>query len=54
MPIRTSAVTFGTVAETWFAAKAANRAPKTAAGYRSLLDVVIVPKWGTERLRDRH
>lgn len=47
-----SAVTFGAVAEAWLAAKAANRAPKTVAGYRGLLDVVILPKWGTERLRD--
>lgn len=47
-----SAVTFGAVAEAWLAAKAANRAPKTVAGYRGLLDVVILPKWKNERLRD--
>lgn len=47
-----SAVTFGTVAEAWLSAKAATRAPKTVAGYRGLLDVVILPKWGGERLRD--
>lgn len=47
-----SAVTFGTVAEAWLKAKAANRAPKTIAGYRGLLDVVILPKWKDERLRD--
>lgn len=47
-----SAVTFGTVAEAWLKAKAANRAPKTIAGYRGLLDVVILPKWEVERLRD--
>ncbi|EUA48762.1 phage integrase family protein [Mycobacteroides abscessus 21] len=47
-----SAVTFGTVAEAWLSAKAANRAPKTVAGYRGLLDVVVLPKWRDERLRD--
>lgn len=47
-----SAVTFGTVAEAWLSAKVANRAPKTIAGYRGLLDVVILPKWRNERLRD--
>ncbi|MDN4520524.1 site-specific integrase [Mycolicibacterium austroafricanum] len=51
-PLRT-AVTFGTVAESWLRTKAAsNRAPKTIAGYRGLLDVVILPKWQDERLRD--
>ncbi|MGV0635777.1 tyrosine-type recombinase/integrase [Mycolicibacillus trivialis] len=48
-----SAVTFGTVAEAWLKTKvAANRAPKTIAGYRRLLDTVILPKWGSYRLRD--
>ncbi|WNG79954.1 site-specific integrase [Mycobacterium sp. ITM-2016-00316] len=48
-----SAVTFSTVAESWLRTKqAANRAPKTIAGYRGLLDAVILPKWGDERLRD--
>lgn len=47
-----SAVTFGTVAEAWIAAKAANRQPKTVASYRGLLDVVILPKWRDVRLRD--
>lgn len=48
-----SAVTFGTVAETWLKGKeAAKRAPKTVAGYRGLLDVVILPKWENEPLRD--
>jgi integrase len=48
-----SATTFGAVAEAWIATKkAANRAPKTIAGYRGLLDVVILPKWENERLRD--
>jgi integrase len=48
-----SGVTFGTVAETWHNGKeAANRAPKTVAGYRGLLDVVILPKWEGYRLRD--
>lgn len=48
-----SAVTFGTVAEAWLATKeAANRAPKTIAGYRGLLDVTILPKWRDYSLRD--
>lgn len=50
-PVR-SAVTFGAVAEAWMNTKEANRAPKTVAGYRELVDVVIVPKWRDERLRD--
>lgn len=50
---RRSAVTFGTVADSWLKTKqAANRAPKTIAGYRGLLDVAILPKWENERLRD--
>jgi integrase len=48
-----SAVTFGTVAESWLKTKeAANRAPKTIGGYRGLLDVAILPKWREARLRD--
>lgn len=51
--IKRSATTFGTVAEAWLKTKeAANRAPKTIAGYRGLLDVVILPKWKHEPLRD--
>jgi integrase len=46
-----SAVTFGTIAETWIKGKA-GKAPKTVAGYRGLLDVVILPKWKNEPLRD--
>jgi integrase len=50
---RRSAVTFGTVAEAWLKVKeGANRAPKTIAEYRGLLDVVILPKWKDEPLRD--
>jgi integrase len=48
-----SSVEFGTVAEAWLGIKeGANRAPKTIAGYRGLLDIVILPKWKHERLRD--
>lgn len=48
-----SAVTFATVAEAWHETKrAANRAPKTVAGYRELLDNLILPKWRDYRLRD--
>jgi hypothetical protein len=41
---RKSAETFGSVAEQWFATKR-HRKPKTVAGYRSLLDTVVLPKW---------
>jgi integrase len=48
-----SAATFGTVALTWIAGKeAAQRAPKTVAGYRSLLETLILPKWQDVKLRD--
>lgn len=42
--------TFGTVAEQWFATKA-HRKPKTLAGYRSLLDTVVLPEWADVPLR---
>lgn len=35
---------FGVVAERWFAGKG-HRKPKTTAGYRSLLDTLILPQW---------
>lgn len=48
-----SAVTFGTVAEAWLKTKeAANKAPKTIAGYEGLLEVVILPKWESYPLKD--
>ena len=46
-----SGQTFGALAERWFATKAA-RAPKTVAGYRSLLEVLVLPRWGDVPLRD--
>lgn len=50
---RRSAITFGAVAHAWLTTKeAANRAPKTVEGYRGLLEVVIIPKWGNYPLRD--
>jgi len=39
------------MAERWFKTKA-NRAPKTVAGYRSLLDTVVLPRWQDVALRD--
>jgi integrase len=48
---RRSAVTFGVIAEAWIATKA-KRAPKTVGDYRGLLDVVLLPKWRDEPLRD--
>jgi integrase len=48
---RRGVVTFAAVAEQWFDSKS-GRKPKTRADYRSLLDVVVLPKWGEMRLRD--
>lgn len=45
-----SAETFGSVAEQWFATKQ-HRKPKTVAGYRSLLDTVILPTWADVPLK---
>ena len=49
---RRSATTFGTVAEEWFAAKRPKLKPSTAAGYRSLLTMTLLPRWGETRLAD--
>ncbi len=46
-----SSVTFGVMAERWISTKAV-RAPKTVAGYRSLLDTVVLPRWKDTPLRD--
>ena len=48
---RRGAVTFETVSEPWFDSKSGLK-PKTRAGYRSLLDVVVIPRWGDVRLSD--
>lgn len=48
---RSSAVTFGTVAAEWLDGKAAKK-PKTVAGYKSLLDNLILPRWRDAKLRD--
>jgi len=45
--------TFGVIAERWYATKA-TRAPKTVAGYRSLLDTIVLPQWKEVPLRDMH
>lgn len=42
---------FGAVAEAWFATKS-HRKPKTIAGYRSLLDTIVLPRWGATELSD--
>ncbi len=47
---RKSAETFGSVAEQWFATKG-HRKPKTVAGYRSILDTLVLPKWGEVPLK---
>jgi len=48
---RRSAETFGSVAEQWFATKQ-HRKPKTVAGYRSLLDTVVLPTWADRAIVD--
>ncbi|MCA2254806.1 site-specific integrase [Mycobacterium intracellulare] len=49
---RKGATLFSTVAEQWFSAKATGVKPKTAASYRSVLDMVVLPKWRDYKLRD--
>ncbi|MGW5311609.1 tyrosine-type recombinase/integrase [Nocardia thailandica] len=46
-----SGVLFKVVAEKWFATKQL-RKPKTVAGYRSLLDTLVLPRWGEVALID--
>ena len=46
-----SGQTFGVMAERWFLTKA-TRAPKTVAGYRSLLDTLVLPRWDDVPLRE--
>lgn len=46
-----SAETFGAVASEWLTSKA-SRAPKTVAGYESLLDTVVLPRWRDVALSD--
>lgn len=47
-----SATAFATVAEEWFTAKQAKLKPSTLAGYRSMLDMTLIPRWGDTRLAD--
>jgi integrase len=47
---RKSAETFGSVAAQWFATKG-HRKPKTVEGYRSILDTLVLPKWGEVPLK---
>ncbi len=49
---RKGAVLFAVVAEKWFGAKATSVKAKTVAGYRGILDQIVIPKWGDHRLRD--
>jgi integrase len=53
---RKAAVTFGAMATEWLAGKELDgkggRAPKTVAGYRSLLDKLILPRWEDTKLKD--
>jgi integrase len=47
---RKSAETFRSVAEAWMLTKN-QRKPKTIAGYRSLLDTIVLPEWGDASLK---
>jgi integrase len=53
-----ASVSFGVVAEEWFTVKAQNRSAlnrlkrKTLVGYRQLLNVVVLSKWGEVKLKD--
>lgn len=49
---RRSAVAFAVVAEEWFVAKRGKLKPSTLAGYRSLLDMTLLPRWGEVKLSD--
>jgi integrase len=49
---RKSAVPFGPVAEEWFAARRPKLKPSTAGGYRSMLDITVLPRWGDVKLSD--
>jgi integrase len=45
--------TFRAVAEQWFTSKqGAQRKPKTMAGYRSILDTLVLPQWGDTPLKE--
>lgn len=45
--------TFRAVAEQWFKTKqGAQRKPKTLAGYRSILDTLVLPRWGETPLKE--
>jgi integrase len=46
-----SGVTFGAMAERWLSTKA-TRSAKTVAGYSSLLETVVLPRWKDVPLRD--
>lgn len=48
---RSAAVTFGVVASEWLESKGV-KAPKTVAGYRSLLNTLILPRWRETKLKD--
>jgi integrase len=49
---KSSAVCFAAVAEEWFTGKRASLKPSTVGGYRSLLDLTVLPRWGETRLAD--
>jgi hypothetical protein len=40
---------FGALAEAWFVTKASKK-PKTVTGYRSILDVLVLPRWSATPL----
>lgn len=49
---RQTVTTFGELAEDWFRIKTPKLKQSTMAGYRSLLDNTVLPRWGDTRLSD--
>lgn len=49
---RKSAALFGALAEEWFVAKRPRLKPSTLGGYRSLLDMTVLPRWENVKLAD--
>jgi hypothetical protein len=47
-----SVITFAEISARWLAAKGNSIKPATYAEYRSVLEGVVLPKWGEARLRD--
>jgi integrase len=49
-PVIQTRTTFGELAESWFEAKTPRLRPRTASYYRSALDLVLLPRFGSSRI----